>query len=108
MGASGPGAEDTWHQEQSNPHHNALESHAPVCWFHVCGCWLRAGHYWSPVPAITRFPGTADDKLDTGWILGTWDHWPLGCSNFDIDTDMNTQYLKMTISALSSCYNAPN
>ena len=90
MGASGPGAEDTWHQEQSNPHHNALESHSPVCRFHVCGCCcalVTTGHHGLGYNQISR---TADDKLDTGRVLGTRDHWPLGRSNFDIDTVMNT------------------
>ena len=65
------------------------------------GCTLvTTGHYGLGYNQISR---TADDKLDTGRVLGTRDHWPLGGRNFDIDTVRNTQYLEMTISALSSC-----
>ena len=68
MGASGPGAEDTWHQEQSNPHHNALESHSPVPYVgSMCaGAAVRWSLLVTTVPAITRFPAL----LMTSWILG--------------------------------------
>ena len=41
-------------------------------------------------PGYNQISRTADDKLDTGRVQGTRDHWPLGRSNFDIDTVMNT------------------